>query len=77
MRRSKECKPTIAQPASSGALVGMIDYILPEVRAAAPLAEYFMRMARAELVAAEEAAVDDRKEASGPIRASHRRDIPS
>jgi hypothetical protein len=50
MRRSKKSKPTTSPCDQNSALVGMIDYLLPEVRSAGPLAEYFMRMARAAIV---------------------------
>ncbi|MBY6242853.1 hypothetical protein [Methylosinus sp. Sm6] len=52
MRRSKEANPAISPSAASGSLIGMIDYMLPEVGEISPLAEYFLRMARETLVEA-------------------------
>lgn len=60
MRRPRKNQSTSAQPDQHGALLGMIDYLLKEVGAVAPMAEYFMRMARAALI--ESGPRDDRRD---------------
>lgn len=64
MRREETRTPCEAAADPRGSLIGLIDYMLPEVRAAAPLAEYFMRLARAELKAVGEIVDDNQSEAS-------------
>jgi hypothetical protein len=41
-------------------LVGLLDYLRPEIEAIDPTAEYFIRMARASLVEADQAANGER-----------------
>lgn len=62
MRRSKEANAAVSPAAPSGSLIGMIDYMLPEVAQIEPLAEYFLRMARATLVDAMRSGGDQRGE---------------
>jgi len=55
MRRTKRVPAQPSQATSGdqvGPLLGLIDYMRPEAGAVAPLAEYFLRMARSALLEA-------------------------